>query len=93
MIGSLDIIITKDDLPRSKAVVPVLFLLCVSVVYTAGFSCFKVFPCSLSSFFFIPFNTVITLPGEEGTSLYASRAFVLYVLVFVIFLFFLFVAG
>ena len=39
-------------------------------------SCFKVFPCSLSSCFFIPFSIVITSLGEEGAGLCASRAFV-----------------
>ena len=39
-------------------------------------SCFKVFPCSLSSCFVIPFSIVITSLGEEGAGLYASRAFV-----------------
>ena len=49
---------------------------------------FKVFPCSLSSSFFIPFS-IITSPGEEGAGLCAYHAFiclfVLYVLVFVLF--------
>ena len=46
------------------------------VVYTTGASCFKVFPCSLSSCFFILFSIVITSLGEEGAGLCASRAFV-----------------
>ena len=62
---------------RSKAVVLVLFLFCVALWFILrGASCFKVFPCSLSSCFFIPFSIVITLLGEEGTGLCASRAFV-----------------
>ena len=39
---------------RSKAVVLVLFLFCVALRFTLrGASCFKVFPCSLSSCFFL----------------------------------------
>ena len=75
---------------RSKAVVSVLFLLCMALWFILrGASCFKVFPCSLSSCFVIPLSIVITSLGEEGAGLCASRAFVfvLYVLVFVIFLF------
>ena len=41
-----------------------------------GASYFKVFPCSLSSCFVIPFSIVIPSLGEEGAGLYASRAFV-----------------
>ena len=41
-----------------------------------GASCFKVFPCSLSSCFVIPFSIVITWLEEEGAGLYASHAFV-----------------
>ena len=40
-----------------------------------GASCFKVFPCSLSSCFVIPFSIVITSLGEEGGDLCVSRAF------------------
>ena len=36
-------------------------------------SCYKVFPCSLSS---CPFNIVITSLGEGGAGLCASHAFV-----------------
>ena len=62
---------------RSKAVVPVLFLFCVALWFILrGTSCFKGFPCSLSSCFFIPFSIVITSLGEEGAGLCASRAFV-----------------
>ena len=39
-------------------------------------SCFKVFPCSLSSCFFIPFSIVVTSLGEEGAGLCAPRTFV-----------------
>ena len=46
-------------------------------LYTTGASCFlKVFPCSLSSCFFILFSIVINSLGEEGAGLCASRAFV-----------------
>ena len=64
---------------RSKAVIPVLFVFCVALWFIiGGASCSKVFPCSLSSCFLIPFSIVIT-----------SHLFVLYVLVSVIFLFLL----
>ena len=62
---------------RFKAVVPVLFLFCVALWFILwGASCFKVFPCSLYSSFFIPFSIVTTSLGEEGASLCVSRAFV-----------------
>ena len=61
----------------SKAVVPVLFLFCVAFWFIRrDASCFKVFPWSLSSCFFIPFSIVITLLMEEGAGLCVSRAFV-----------------
>ena len=60
--------------------VPVLFLFCVALWFIVrGVSCFKVFPCSLSSCFAIPFSIVITSLGEEGAGLCASRAFVCFV--------------
>ena len=53
------------SLRRSKAVVLMLFLFCVALWFILwGASCFKVFPCSLSSCFFSPFNIVITSLGE-----------------------------
>ena len=59
---------------RSKAVVRVLFLFCVALWFILrGALCFKVFPCSLSSYFFISFSIVITSLGEEGAGLCASR--------------------
>ena len=87
--GSLCPIVYATD--RSKAVVPVLFLFCVALWFILrGASCFKVFPCSLSSCFVIPFSIVINSLGEEGAGLYASRAFLCFVRVsFVIFLFLL----
>ena len=55
------------DTHRSKAVVPVLFLFCVALWFILrGASCFKVFPCSLSSCFVISFSTVIASLGKEG---------------------------
>ena len=54
----------------------VFLILCGFVVYITGASCFKVFPCSLPSCFFILFSIVITSLGEEGAGLCASRAFV-----------------
>ena len=38
-----------------------VLILCGFVVYTAG-----TFPCSLSSYFFIPFSIMITSLGEEA---------------------------
>ena len=65
---------------RSKAVVPVFSLFCVALWFILrGASWFKVFPCSFSSCFFIPFSIVITSFGEEGARLCASRAFVCFV--------------
>ena len=62
---------------RSKAVVPVLFLLCVALWFILrGALCFRVLPCSLSSCVFIPFSTVIFSLREDGAGLCASRAFV-----------------
>ena len=61
---------------RSKAVVPMLFLiLCGSVVYTTRRFMF----CLALLFvyvFFCPFRILITLLGEEGAGLCAYRAFV-----------------
>ena len=78
----------------SKAVVPVLFLFCLTLWFILrSASRFIVLPCSLSSCFFVPLSIVITSLGEEGAGLCASRAFevlfVLHVLVFVLFLFLL----
>ena len=62
---------------RSKAVVPVFFLFCVALWFILrGASCFKVFPCSLSSSFVIPFSILITSLGDEGAGLCDSRAFI-----------------
>ena len=59
---------------RSKAMVPVLFLFCVALWFILrGALCFKVFPCSLSSCFFIAFSIVIISPGEGGAGLCVSR--------------------
>ena len=65
------------NIDRSKAFVPVLILFCVPLWFMLrGASCFKVFPCSLSSCFVIPLSIVITSSGEEGDGLCASRALV-----------------
>ena len=54
-----------------------LFLFCVTLWFILrGASCFKIFLCSLSSCFVIPFSIVITSLGEEGAGLCASLAFV-----------------
>ena len=62
---------------RFNAVVPVLFLFFAALWFILrSASCFKVFPCSLSSCFVIPLRIVITSLGEEEDGLCASRAFV-----------------
>ena len=62
---------------RSKAVGRLFVLILYGlVVYTTGASCFTVFPCSLSSSFFILFSIVIASRGERGASLCDTRAFV-----------------
>ena len=53
-----------------------MLILCALWFILRGASRFRVFPCSLSSCFVIPF---ITSLGEEGTGLCASRAFVCFV--------------
>ena len=60
---------------RSKAVVPMLFLLYNSVVYIAR-RFILILPSSLSMCFVCPFSILITLLGEEGTGLCVYRAFV-----------------
>ena len=74
---------------RSKAVVPMLFLFCVTLWFILrGASCFKVFSCSLSSCFVFPFNIVMTSLGEERSWCVCFPyicLFVLYELVFSIF--------
>ena len=51
------------------------FLFCVALCFILrGASCFKVFLCSLSSCFVIPFSIGITSHGEERAGLFASRA-------------------
>ena len=78
---------------HSKAGVPVLFLFCVALwLILRGALCFIVFPCTLSSCFFILFfSIVITSLGAGGAHqvcvLLVHLLFVLYVLVFVLFLF------
>ena len=60
---------------RSKAVVLMLFLFCMALWFILrGASCSKIFPCSLSSCFSIPFSIVITVCGEEGAGLCVFRA-------------------
>ena len=59
-------------------------------------SCLKVFPCSLSLCFVIPFSNVITSLGEEGAGLFASRALIVVCFVrvrFFHFFLFLFASG
>ena len=61
---------------RSKAVVPVLFLICVVLWFVLEGSSCLVLPCSLTSCFVSPFSIVITSLGVEGAGLCASRVFV-----------------
>ena len=61
-------------LHRKMQVLRFLYL-CGFLVYTTGNFMFKVFMCSCSSCFGILFSIVITLLGEKGASLCASRAF------------------
>ena len=63
---------------RSKAVVPVFSLFCVALwfIRIRGASYFKVFPCSLSSCFVIPFSIVIISLRKEGACLCVFRAVV-----------------
>ena len=62
---------------RSKAVVPVLLLFFVALWFILrGALSFKVLPCSVSSYIFIPLSIMIASLGEEGACLCTSRAFV-----------------
>ena len=62
---------------RSKAVVPVLFLiLCSFMVYTTGRLMFSMSPRVLFPRFSVCFSSLITLLGEEGAGLCASGTFV-----------------
>ena len=73
-----------------------LFLFCVALWFILrGASCFKVFLCSLSSSFVIPFSIMITSLGEDGAGLCGSRAFVFLFCAcwFLSFFFFLLVSG
>ena len=67
---------------RSKAVVPVLVLLCVALWFILRGDLSYVFPCViLFLFFFSPFSIAITSLGEERANLSAFRTFVRFVLV------------
>ena len=76
-----------------KAVVPVLFLFCVALWFILrGASCFEVLPCSLFSYFFIPFIPCDHLAWRRGgwsMCFSCMCLFVLHVSVFVLFLFIL----
>ena len=57
-----------------------VFLFCVAFcIIERGASCFKVFPCSLSSCFVIPFSNVITSLGEAGAVCASVHLFVCFV--------------
>ena len=86
----------------SKAVVPVLFLFCIGLWFILrGVSCFKVFPCTLSSCFFITFSFLLALWSPrlgKRQLVCASHAFVcfvrdldfsVYLLVFILYCFLL----
>ena len=60
--------------PRSKAVVPVLFCVALWFIPRAA-KCFK-FSHALCPRFSVCFSILITLLGEEGAGLCASRTFV-----------------
>ena len=66
---------------RSKAVVPVLVLLCCLVIYSTRLFvvCFTL--CYFVLVFFSPFSIAITSLGEERDNLSAFRTFVRYALV------------
>ena len=66
---------------RSKAVVPVLVLLFVSLWFILGGDFFYVLPCVI--LFFSPFSIAITSLGEERANLIAFRTFVRFVLVWI----------
>ena len=58
----------------------IVFVLCGFVVYAAGASCFRVFPCSLSSCFVFPFGVVVaSLAGRELVCVLLVRLFVCFV--------------
>ena len=65
---------------HSKAVVPVLVLLCCFVVYSTRRSVVCLSVCYFVLVFFSPFSIAITLLGEERANL-AFRTFVRFVLV------------
>ena len=67
---------TLDSGERSLPFGLLVFILCGFVVYTTCALCFNVFPCSLFSCFVILLSMMVTLLGEEGTVVCASRAFV-----------------
>ena len=67
---------------RSKAVVPVLFLLFVALCFFLRGDLFYVFPCVILFLCFSQvFSIAITSLGEERANLSAFRTFVCFVLV------------
>ena len=66
---------------RSKAVVPVLVLLCVALWFILRGDLFYVLHCYFYLVFFSPISIAITLPGEERANLSAFRTFVCFALV------------
>ena len=61
---------------RSKAVVPVLVLLCCFVVYSTRRFVLCLTLCHFVLVFFRPFSIAITSLGEERANLSAFRTFV-----------------
>ena len=68
---------------RSKAVVPVLVLLCCFVVYSTRRFVVCLTMCHFVLVFFSPFSFAITSLGEERANLSAFRTFVRFVLVWI----------
>ena len=66
---------------RSKAVVPVLVLLCCFVVYSTRRFVLCLTLCHFVLVFFSPFSIAITSLLEERANLSASRTFVQFVLI------------
>ena len=70
------------SIDRSKAVVPVLILLCVALRFILRVDLFYVLPCAILFLcFFSPFSIAITSLGEERADLSVFRTFVRFMLV------------
>ena len=70
------------SIDRSKAVVPVLILLCVALWFILRGDLFYVLPCAILFLcFFSPISIAITSLGEERADLGVFRTFVRFMLV------------